>query len=182
MPKAIFDGELRILRLLRPIHWLQKEMAEIEIGKLLRIHATLREDKLELVALPLYQLRPNLGTDADPVQSLWSSNRSVGLDSNLEIASMQSINKRLVHLQQRLATRANNKPLSEVLRPLRSNRIGKRIRRVELAATWSIDTDKIRIAEFADGRSSILLSSRPEIAAGKAAKDRRPAGMRTLAL
>ena len=60
--------------------------------------------------------------------------------------------------------------------------VGQRIRRGELAPAVPVHADKIRIAEAADGARPILLAPAPQIAAGEAQKDRRPARLSALAL
>jgi len=68
------------------------------------------------------------------------------------------------------------------LRPFIFDGRGQSFRGIEFAAPCSIHSDKIRVAELTNRRSSIGFAARPEIAAGETAEDRGTTSLRTLAL
>ena len=72
----------------------------------------LRINQLQLVSAALHQSCASLGAHANPVQSRRRRNRSIGFHRNLKSARMQRLNQGRIHLQQRLAARANHKPLA----------------------------------------------------------------------
>ena len=151
MAHAIAHRKPGIYSALRPIHGLQKEVAEREPCKLRRLDSLLRIHQLELIAGSLHKSRAGFGTDANPVQDVRSFHGAICLHRYLEIARMQSTDERLIELEQRFASRANNEFSSSIAlrRPLPCDGIGDRVGILELSTSWAVDACKIRIAEAA---------------------------------
>ena len=113
MVKAIAQRKLSVDGAAGPIHRLKKEMPEAKRLKLPEIGFNLRIDQLQFVAALLHQLRSGLWADANPIQTRWSLDRSIGFDSNLKIASVQRGNQARIQLQQRLSAGADHESLSQ---------------------------------------------------------------------
>jgi hypothetical protein len=113
---------------------------------------------------------------------------------------MQLVDQRIIELQQWLPASAHDElPLTHAPSPVPNpgfprfsfrvpcsspasvDCVRKLIRARESAAIRS-DADEIGVAELAHGSRAILLSSRPQVATGEAAKNRSAASLRTLAL
>src|SRR3989442_221483 len=106
MRETIAHRKTRILIALRPVHRLQKKMLEGERLELFRPGVGLRIDELQFVAGKKHYFRASLWADADPVDSARRQFRAVGLDRDLELLRVESVDECRVHLQQRLAARA----------------------------------------------------------------------------
>jgi hypothetical protein len=84
---------------------------------------------------------------------------------------MQRVDQWLVELKQWFSSGADDEACSEVS-PLASARqwLVPVLGGCELSATFTVRSDKVGIAECADGLRPVLLHTRPEIASGKPAK------------
>src|SRR5207248_1943252 len=98
--------------------------------------------------------------------------RSVGLYGYFESIGVEGSYQRFIQLQQRLASGADHeRPRFRVrIRPSSSDGIGQVFRSLESAASRSVRTDEIRVAEIADSSLSIFLPPGPEVAAGESAE------------
>src|SRR5581483_4455095 len=159
-----------------------EEMLEIEIGEAIGQGFRLGIDQLQLLPRCLHQFGVGLGTDADPVDTLWRRDRSVGFDGNREAVRRNRRYQRLVQLQQRLAAGEYDVAKIAAALPRRRNSAGKLIGIREAAAAFAVGADEIGVAKLADGRGAVLLAAGPEIAAGKAAKHGRAPGLAAFAL
>src|SRR4051794_4229992 len=88
---------------LGPIHRLKKEVAELQSFNILRFHAALGVDQLELVSFAHPQLCSSFWAYAEPVNSRRRLNSSVGLHCDLESLLVQCLYERRVELQERLS-------------------------------------------------------------------------------
>src|SRR5690242_1451927 len=96
---------------------------------------------------------------------------------------MQGGGQRIVQLQQRLATGADNiGTTSRFVRPFIRNRASERLRVCKASAADTVRAHEIGVAEGADRVCPILLPAAPQIAAGEAQEHRGAAGARALAL
>src|SRR5688500_14641955 len=77
----------------RSVHRLQKEMLEPEPLEALRLGPLLGIDQLELVSAEYHQWRPGLGADAEPVDAMRWSDRSVGLHRHIEPLGMERLDQ-----------------------------------------------------------------------------------------
>src|SRR4051794_10470249 len=68
MRETVRDRPLGVLGDIGPVHRLQKEVTEVEIGKILRKRVWLRVNELELAPALLHERRASFGTHADPVE------------------------------------------------------------------------------------------------------------------
>jgi hypothetical protein len=107
---AILDCQAGILVCTIAVHRLEEEMIEIERLEFLRRRPGLGVHELELIALPLNQLRPGLRADADPVYGIGGGPRPIGLDGHVEALLMKALYERLVQLEKRLASRTDDEP------------------------------------------------------------------------
>jgi hypothetical protein len=196
--EAVADGQVGVARAVFAVHGREEEVSEREVLVTLRLGALLWEDELQLVACAQHEVGPGLGTDADPVEARGGALRPVRLHRHLEAGRMQRADERRVELEERLAPGADDerpgaraggrlegaRPPGRVgsPRPRGGDRGGQGLRRGELAAALAVGADEIGVAEAAGGRRAVGLAPRPEVAAGEAAEDRRPAGVRPLAL
>lgn len=160
-------------------------MLEGEVFELIGSQAILRMNQLELVAPCLQQIAPGLGTDADPVDALGRGKRAVGFQSHRESSEVQVRNERLIELQQRFSSGADNESgtgRGGVIGPCGSNSFGELGGAFVLAASGAVGAEDVGVAEAANGGRSILLPSRPEVAAREPQQDRCAAGVRAFTL
>src|SRR5258708_23334657 len=129
MAHAIIDGALGVGGDVRPIHRLQREALEGEIGEGRRHGAGLWIDQFELVAPPYPQFRAGFGTDADPVDAFGQFDRAVGFEADRKAARAQRIDQLGVDLQQWLAAGPNHVAISVLARPLAGDGGGPILRR-----------------------------------------------------
>src|SRR5205807_5205138 len=66
--QAVVDSELGVACRFGSVHWLQKEMLEIQPLEFLRRRVVLRIHQLELVSVCLHEGRAGLRTHADPIK------------------------------------------------------------------------------------------------------------------
>jgi hypothetical protein len=183
MRKAILHGQLRIALALKPIHRLKKEVLKVQVHESLGHGSRLREHQLQLATAFQNDLGIGLWADANPVQAFGRRLGAIGFHGYFEPECVQRVDQRLVELQQRFATGADNEWFSALTRwPMIGNSTRQIFRGLELSPTRPIRTHKLGIAELAYGSAAILLSTRPEVATRKPAKDRRATGLATLAL
>jgi len=95
---------------------------------------------------------------------------------------MQRIDKWRVDLQQGLTAGEDDIAVGVLAGPLRGDGVGEFVGGGVATAQRAVGADKVGIAELAGGGGAVLLAAAPEVAAGKAAKHRRAAGMRAFAL
>src|SRR5579883_148515 len=142
----------------------------------------LRINELKLMPRPHFQVGAGLRAHAYPVEVLGWLDRSVGFDSDLEFPVMKGGSQCWVHLQKRLPAGQHDEPPLNGAIPNPGYRLGEHLSGGIAATHSSVESDKIGVAEAAYGVSSILSSSRPQIAASKPAKDGGPSGLSALAL
>src|SRR5687768_14665384 len=184
MRETVLHGERRVPLLLRSIHRLQEEVAEIERLESLGHRRRLRKDELQLVARREHEWCVRLRADADPVDARRCALRAVRLDRDLEAGVVQRRDELLVELQQRLATGADDErpgAAHPLPRPLRHHGARERGGILELPAVRT-GPDEVGIAEGAGGVRAILLAAAPEVAPGEAQEHRGPSRVRALAL
>lgn len=185
MLEAVVQGKLCVLIPRRSIHRLQKEPLEIEPFELLRFRAGLRKNELQFVAGFDHEFSAGLRADTDPIDTRRRKESPVRFDRDFKAAPVKLIDERLIHLQERLAARADNhaaRARRGRRRPGGRNLIRQLRRRRKLPSTGTVGSHEIRIAELADGGGTILLAPRPEIARRKPAEDRGAPGVSALAL
>src|SRR6187551_1321544 len=95
---------------------------------------------------------------------------------------MECANQRLVQLQQWLPAGADDEPQLAVGSPGSGNLAGKSLGVGEFAPAWPVRAEEVGIAEPADGRRAVGLSSSPKIAASESAKHSGATGISPLAL
>lgn len=174
VPQAVVDRGARIALDLWSIHRLQQKLLEVEAGEFLRHRARLRVNELQLVAGELLEGGTRLGAHAEPVNSRWRDHCAVGLDRDLEPALLQRVNERFVELQQGFAAGAHDQPWPVgATWPSLSDRIGEHLGSRELPTTGTTGSPEFGVAEIADGLSAVFLATGPQVASGKAQKDRR---------
>lgn len=172
--RGIPTGDVRI----GVIHWLKKEGVEREMGEALRLGVGLNlgKDELQLLATLKHEPRVSLRADTHVVDAVRRQLRSVGLDGDRETASMKGVDRVRVELKQGLAARADNEGLSAnrsaaaYRGPSGKNGISQFRGRRKLPSVGP-RSDKIRIAELADGLVAVLLPPRPQVAAAETAED-----------
>src|ERR1700749_1514100 len=77
---AIIDHELGVAVALRPVHRLQEEVLEVEMGEAAGQGFRLRINQLQFLTRSLHQLGIGFRTDADPVDAIRGRDRPVGFD------------------------------------------------------------------------------------------------------
>src|SRR5262249_18225460 len=108
--------------------------------------------------------------------------RAIGFDRGFEAAPAYRINQGRIKLQQGFTAGENDKAVFLPRGPGAFNRGGERLRICETAAARPVDSNEIRIAKRANRVGSVFFVAGPEVAARKAAKHRRAAALRALAL
>jgi hypothetical protein len=162
MLQAIADRELGVVLSLWTIQRLQKEVAKVELLEAFRFRSLLGEDQLEFMTSAQPEFRSSFGTDADPIDAPRWQHRAVGFDRHDKTSVVQGGDEHLIELQEWLTTCADDQgrtARSQSGRPCRGNGGGKSTRRLEASPTRTIDTDEISVAEPADGRETILLTT-----------------------
>jgi hypothetical protein len=180
MRQTVGQGLLGMGGPVRPIQGLQEEVAKVEPGEAFRGRLRLRIDQLQFVAGPQDQLGIGLGADADPVQPRWRRTGAVGLDGDFEAAGLEGGDQGGVQLQQGLPAGADDigpDAGARVAAPGGLDPLRQCLSAGKPAAPDPVGTPKLGVAEGADGLGPVLLAPGPEIAAGEAAEDRRPAGL-----
>jgi hypothetical protein len=148
------------------------------------LRARLRVDEFQLVAPGNDDRIAGLGADTDPVDPSRQRQRAVGLDRDLETLFVEGDRKIGIDLQQRLAARQHHERLAAGghRRPFDRYGLGERLRCRKTPAARPVEPDEIGIAKAAGSRRAVLLAAGPQVAAGKAAKDGRAAGIPPLTL
>ena len=165
-----------------PVHWLRKEILKEEAFEIFGGCVGLRVHELELVTGALDKRRAGLRANADPVYRWRSRSGSICLDRNREAPRVQSVDEWLVELKKRLSTRAHDESFSVIIAaPRARHRFSELIRLFETSTVRS-DSDKIRIAEFANRARAIFLAATPQVASGEATEHRRSPCIRAFAL
>src|SRR5262245_59033232 len=113
-------------------------------------------------------MRPHFRTDRQPIDG-WSSIRPIAFHCDHTSEDSQLCHETVVNLQRRLAAGEYDKWLSSPLPPL-TNRDGKLSRRAD-----RVPAEKVSITKPTDRPGAVFFAPGPEITAGEAAKDRRPA-------
>ena len=175
--EAVSDGRLGVPITLGPIHWLQEEVAEIQIFERRWVDAILGENDLQLVTTLKDQRHPSLRAHAEPINSCRRWPRAVRLDSDSEAHIMESVHKIVIHLEKGLSSCTDNERTGTAMPigPLLVDCCGEFLGAVEPTATGAVNPNEIRVAEATCRRGAITLQACPEIAASEAAEDRRPA-------
>src|SRR4051812_13081548 len=142
----------------------------------LRLRFDLWVYELELIAVEQPQRRVRLGADTDPVDARGRQLRSVRLDGDLESARVKRVDQRFIELEQRLAAGANHERLPIGRRRPRRRNPGGEVMCACEPSSIRADADEVRIAELAHGAMTVIVASRPEIAAAEAAEHGGTAG------
>ena len=169
----------------RSVHRLEKKGGEREAFVERRLRPGLWVDELQFMARRQGEVGPGLGADGDPVEAGGCRARAVRLDGDLEAFCVERRDERVVDLEERLAPGADDEwPAAVGLRRSPGGRYRGRERSGvrEPAAARSVDADEIGVAEAASGRCTVLLASRPEVAAREAKEDGGAARLRPFAL
>jgi hypothetical protein len=102
---------------------------------------------------------------------------------NSKTPCMQGVDQFSIELKQRFASRHHHKAIIFITRrPKRHNLVGQTVCRHILTAQGPICSDKIRVAELADGGRTVLFAPRPQVAPREPAKHGRHACLNSLAL
>src|SRR5262249_28792613 len=101
MLQAVAHRSHGILRELRPIHGLQKEMVKRQPFEPFRLRAYLGIDKFELISVAKCETRSRFWAHANPVHSAWRRFGSVGFDGDLEPLFMEGVDQGGIELKQR---------------------------------------------------------------------------------
>lgn len=109
MGQAIVQRGLSVGLDVWAVHWLEHERFKIQSRKTLRPRQFLRIDQLEFVSVSERQFGAGLWAHADPIKSAGGWLRAVRFDGNLNPHGMERVDRRLVELQQRLASSADDK-------------------------------------------------------------------------
>ena len=110
MLEAVADREARVFLEVWAIHRLEEEVVELQTFEVHGIQRRLGKDELELVPPPHHEIGPRLRADTDPIDSVGHGQGPVGLDRDLEVQSMESINEISVQLEQWLSARPGLRP------------------------------------------------------------------------
>src|ERR1700688_466948 len=129
MAHAIIDGALGVGCDVRPIHRLQREALEGELGEERRHGTGLWIDHFELAPPPYPQFRAGFGTDADPVDAVGQVDRAVGFDADRKAAAAQRIDQLGVDLQQWVAAGQIHVAVAALSCPLAGDGVGQIVRR-----------------------------------------------------
>src|SRR5262249_50079677 len=113
MSPAVLDGARGVLDAIRPVHRLQVEQNEVQIGDALRCDRV-REDELQLLTAPHAELGPGLGAHREPVDAAGRQDGAVRLHGDLETTPVALLDDVLVELQQRLAPREHDVRLTRL--------------------------------------------------------------------
>lgn len=158
-------------------------MLEIELLECGKIDFRLRHDDLQLAAFEQPQRRSAFRAHANPVESRRRVDGAVRFRRDFEVQRVKRSDQRRVDLQQRLAAGEDGKALAAFSGwPLSGDGVRKAGCVRILVAERAVRPYEIRVAEVACGVCSIRFASRPEIAAGEAAKDGGPSCVRAFAL
>src|SRR6266851_8301777 len=185
MGQAVLYREPGVLLTLGPVHRLQAQAREVQALEQAGVSVFLREDELELITTDQFQRRTCLRADAYPVQPLRGVLGAVSLNRHLEPGRMQSPDRSLVKLQERLTAGAHHEPAGTRLR-LPGPRSSNRARQVpgggEPPPARPFGADEIGVAELADRAAAVFFPASPQVATGEPAEHRRASGMRALTL
>src|SRR6266513_2881305 len=99
MREAEADRQFSVLCAVRAVHRLHREAMEIEPDKVEWVEPVLRHDNLQLMSTGDDERCAGFWADADPVDAAGRQDRAVRLHRDLEIARMQRIDQRPIHLQ-----------------------------------------------------------------------------------
>src|ERR671924_192195 len=99
MGAAKGNGELGITGAVGTVHWLHGKPPEAKVSEVERIEAGLRNHDFELVTLFDDEAGARFLADAYPVEAGRRENCAVGLDRDLEAATVQCIDQPLIELQ-----------------------------------------------------------------------------------
>lgn len=106
--QTVLHSKLGVLFPCGPIHRLQEEVPEVEVGEAFRFRSLLRKDQLEFMSRTEYKLRPGFRADAHPIDATGRRLRAVRFNGDLEAELMQGRDKIIIELQQRFTTSADN--------------------------------------------------------------------------
>lgn len=182
MSQAIFNGRLRIGSLVGPVHGLQPELIEWQVFQVRRVYAGLRENQLKFLSLAHNPVSPRLGTGTKPIYTGRRAHCSVGFHRDFKAARMNSVNQGSIELKQRLAAGKDYEAMTLLTTPCRLDKVSQLIGGFVFAAQCSVCSYKVCIAKLALSGTAILFASRPEVAAGKAAKHGRPTSLTAFTL
>src|SRR6266851_1788427 len=185
MGQAVLHREPGVLLTLGPVHRLQAQAREVQALEQAGVSVFLREDELELITTDQFQRRTCLRADAYPVQPLRGVLGAVSLNRHLEPGRMQSPDRSLVKLQERLTAGAHHEPAGTRLRlpgPGSGDRAGQVRGGGEPAPTRPVSAGEIGVAELAYRTGAVFLPAGPQVATGEPAEHRRSASMRAFTL
>lgn len=176
------DRVVEALLGLGAVHWLQKEVLELEVCEAFRRRANLRENELQLVARPQEEIVFPFGADANPIDAFRGWSRAIGLDPDLKTVSMKCIYQRRIDLQQGFTTCEHD--IATLIRasPFISDCLCQQFGVRETAPTGPIHTHEVSVAKGALRARSVLFASRPKIAARETAENSRAPSMSAFTL
>src|SRR5262245_3357625 len=128
-------------------------MIEGEFLEQFGMGSLLREDEFQLLAGAKSEFGAGLWTDADPVDLSGSRSCTVCLDSDFKSRCMQGFDKRVVQLQERFSTRADDQlGLGRwcVCGPALTDRFGKVGCGREASTTLAVRSYEVSVAEAAN--------------------------------
>jgi hypothetical protein len=179
---AIRDSKFSVTTPFRTIHRLQEQVLKGEVLELYWLSVDLRIHKFKFLARSLDQLRYSFWTHANPINARRRRYRSVCLDCDLKSSLLDCGNQRRIKLKQRFAAGDYDQLSRSHPCPSAGNRGSEHISALKLPTAQAIHSDKVRIAEPANGTPTIGFATRPQIATSEPAKDRYPPGLGSFAL
>lgn len=153
------DRVVEALGSLGAIHWLQKEVFELEVFEAFRRRANLRKDKLQLVAAPQDEIVFPFRADTDPIDAFWGRPRAIGLDPDFETVSMKCIYQRRIDLQQWFTTCEHDIATPIRASPFISDCLCQQFSVRETAPTGPIHTHEVGVAKSALRLRSVLFAT-----------------------
>lgn len=181
MGQAISNCGIRVAPALGAVHWLQEEMAELQMPVALRLGARLRKDQFQFIAGCLHEFGSSLWADTDPVDGAGNGQCAVGFNRDIKAPPLQGFQEPNVDLKHRLASGQHYEWTFSFF-PNRHTFIGEGLGSREPAATRTVRADEFGIAKLTDGLFPVRLDARPEIATGEPAENSSAAGIRPFAL
>src|SRR5262249_52699947 len=146
----------------RPVHWLQKEVTEIQLFELLWFRPELGKHEFQFVTASHDQISTGLGADTNPINSWRRQSCSIRLDGDFKVRFVQGLNERFIYLEQCFAASADDERPGGGRRPGRPM-VGDRHRqatsRGKSTAAGSVGADKVCITELTNGCHAIGLST-----------------------
>ena len=141
-------------------------------------------DKFQFISGQLRELRTALWTNTKPIDAIRRSNRAVAFHADFKTCIMQRADRCGIQLQQRFTASTDDigSGVASCRTPVLRYRRRECLGGLESATAGAVNTNELGITKTANGLISVLLTSRPEVAASEAQKYGWPARVSTLAL